>query len=76
MNPKSILNLFSILVLFFSLSFVLPIIVSISFNDGALLVFLKTLVAILFVGLIGLVITRNVKSELSQKDGFVIIVMF
>ncbi len=76
MNPKSILNLFSILVLFFSLSFVLPIIVSISFNDGALLVFVKTLVAILFVGLIGLVITRNVKSELSQKDGFVIIVMF
>ena len=27
-------------------------------------------------GLIGLFITRNVKRELSQKDGFVIIVMF
>ena len=76
MNPKSILNLFSILVLFFSLSFVLPIIVSILFNDGALFLFLKTLVTILSIGLIGLVITRNVKSELSQKDGFVIIVMF
>ena len=76
MNPKSILNLFSILVLFFSLSFVLPIIVSILFNDGALFLFLKTLVTILSIGLIGLVITRNVKSELSQKDGFLIIVMF
>ena len=76
MNPKSILNLFSILVLFFSLSFVLPIIVSILFNDGALFLFLKSLVTILSIGLIGLVITRNVKSELSQKDGFLIIVMF
>lgn len=76
MNPKSILNLFSILVLFFSLSFIFPIIVSLFFNDGALFLFLKTLIAILIVGLVGLFITRNVKSELSQKDGFVIIVMF
>ena len=76
MNPKSILNLFSVLVLFFSFSYAFPIVVSIIFNDGALHIFLKTLIAISLIGLIGLAATRNINNELSQKDGFVIIVMF
>ena len=76
MNPKSIVNLFSILVLFFSLSFVFPIIVSFVFDDGAIFLFLKTLISISLVGLFGLFLTRNIKNNLSQKDGFVIIVMF
>lgn len=76
MNPKSIINLFSILVLFFSLSFVFPIIVSFIFDDGAIFLFLKTMMSIALVGLFGLFLTRNIKNNLSQKDGFVIIVMF
>ncbi len=76
MNPKSILNLFSVLVLFFSFSYIFPIVVSIIFNDGALHIFVKTLVAISLIGIIGLAATRNINNELSQKDGFVIIVMF
>jgi trk system potassium uptake protein TrkH len=76
MNPKSIINLFSILVLFFSLSFVFPIIVSFVFDDGAIFLFLKTMISITLVGLFGLFLTRNIKNNLSQKDGFVIIVMF
>ena len=76
MNPKSILNLFSILVLFFSFSFVFPILISIIFNDGAIYVFLKTLISISMIGIVGLILTRNINNELSQKDGFVIIVMF
>ena len=76
MNPKSIINLFSILVLFFSLSFVFPIIVSFIFDDGAIFLFLKTMISIALVGLFGLFLTRNIKNNLSQKDGFVIIVMF
>ena len=76
MNPKSILNLFSILVLFFSFSYVFPIIVSLIYKDGALDIFLKTLVFVSSIGIIGLIITRQIKNELSQKDGFVIIVMF
>ena len=76
MNPKSILNLFSILVLFFSFSYVFPIIVSLIYKDGALDIFLKTLVFVSSIGIIGLIITRKIKNELSQKDGFVIIVMF
>ena len=76
MNPKSILNLFRVLVLFFSFSYIFPIVVSIIFNDGALHIFVKTLIAISLIGIIGLAATRNINNELSQKDGFVIIVMF
>ena len=76
MNPKSILNLFSVLVLFFSFSFFFPILISIIFNDGAFYIFLKTLISISLIGVVGLILTRNINNELSQKDGFVIIVMF
>ena len=76
MNPKSILNLFSILILFFSFSFVFPILISIIFDDGGIYIFLKTLISIGLIGIVGLLLTRNINNELSQKDGFVIIVMF
>ena len=76
MNPKSILNLFSILILLFSFSYIFPIIVSVAFDDGALSLFTTTLAFVSFVGLVGLFLTRNIKKDLSQKDGFVIIVMF
>ena len=76
MNPKSILNLFSVLILFFSFSFVFPILISIIFNDDAFYIFLKTFISISLVGVFGLILTRNINNELSQKDGFVIIVMF
>ena len=76
MNPKSIVNLFSILVLFFSFSYVFPIIISIIFEDGALDIFIKTLIGVSSIGILGLLLTRNIENDLSQKDGFVIIVMF
>ena len=76
MNPKSILNLFSVLILFFSFSFVFPIFISIIFNDDAFYIFLKTFISISLLGVGGLILTRNINNELSQKDGFVIIVMF
>ena len=76
MNFKSILKLFSILVLFFSISYVFPIVVSIIFDDGAISLFLYPLIGVSSIGLSGFYITRNVNNELSQKDGFIIIVMF
>ena len=76
MNFKSILKLFSILILFFSISYVFPIVVSIIFNDGAISLFLYPLIGVSSIGLSGFYITRNVNNELSQKDGFIIIVMF
>mgnify|MGYP007000325959 len=62
MNPKSILNLFSILILLFSLSFIFPIIISFVYDDGAMALFIKTLISISMVGFIGLFITRNIKN--------------
>ena len=76
MNLKSILNLFSILILFFSFSYVLPIVVSIIFNDGALKIFIITLLLVALLGSLGTFITRGADNNLSQKDGFVIIVLF
>ena len=76
MNLKSIVNLFSILVLFFSLSYIFPIIISLIFDDGATELFIYTLLGVVLIGLLGLLATRKVDNELSQKDGFVIIVLF
>ena len=76
MNLKSIVNLFSILVLFFSLSYIFPIIISLIFDDGATELFIYALLGVVLIGLVGLLATRKVNNELSQKDGFVIIVLF
>ena len=76
MNLKSIVNLFSILVLFFSLSYIFPIIISLIFDDGATELFIYALLGVVLIGLVGLLATRKVDNELSQKDGFVIIVLF
>ena len=50
--------------------------VSIIFNDGALEIFIITLVLIALLGSLGAFITRGADNDLSQKDGFVIIVLF
>ena len=76
MNFKAIINLFSILVLLFSLSYVFPIVVSLVFNDNSLQLFLPAFIFIGVLGLIGFYFTKGVKRDLTAKDGFVIIVMF
>ena len=76
MNFKAIINLFSILVLFFSFSYVFPIVVSIVFNDNSLYLFLPAFIFVGILGLFGFLLTKGVQRDLSSKDGFVIIVMF
>ena len=76
MNFKAIINLFSILVLFFSFSYVFPIVVSIVFNDNSLYLFLPAFIFVGILGLIGFLLTKGAQRDLSSKDGFVIIVMF
>ena len=76
MNLKAIINLFSILVLLFSLSYVFPIVVSLVFDDNSLQLFLPAFIFIGVLGLIGFYFTKGVKRDLTAKDGFVIIVMF
>ena len=76
MNFKSIVNLFSILILFFSISYVFPIIVSLIYKDGAINLFISTLSIVSLIGIVGIFLTRGEDNNLSQKDGFVIIVLF
>ena len=76
MNLKAIINLFSILVLLFSFSYVFPIVVSLAFNDNSLYLFMPAFIFVGSLGLIGLFFTKGVQRDLSAKDGFVIIVMF
>ena len=76
MNFKSIVNLFSILILFFSISYIFPIIVSLIYKDGATNLFLSTLSIVSLIGIVGVFLTRGEDNNLSQKDGFVIIVLF
>jgi len=76
MNFKAIINLFSILVLLFSLSYVFPIVVSLIFNDNSLQLFLPAFIFVGVLGLIGFFFTKGVQRDLTAKDGFVIIVMF
>ena len=76
MNFKAIINLFSILVLLFSFSYVFPIAVSLVFNDDSLHLFLPAFIFVGGLGLIGFFFTKGVQRDLTAKDGFVIIVMF
>ena len=76
MNFKAIINLFSILVLLFSFSYVFPIAVSLVFNDDSLHLFLPAFIFVGVLGLIGFFFTKGVQRDLTAKDGFVIIVMF
>ena len=76
MNFKAIINLFSILVLLFSFSYVFPIAVSLVFNDNSLHLFLPAFIFVGVLGLIGFFFTKGVQRDLAAKDGFVIIVMF
>ena len=76
MNLKSIINLFSVLILFFSASYIFPIIVSAVFNDGSMHLFTYALIVIGLIGLIGFLATRGSTNDMSNKEGFVIIVLF
>ena len=76
MNFKPLLNLFSILIMFFSLSFVIPMAISLIFDDSALNIFIITFAIIFSLGLFGWLVSRDAGDDLSQKDGFIIITFF
>jgi len=76
MNFKPLLNLFSILVILFSFSFIFPIIVSLIYKDAAITIFIKTFLIVFVIGFIGWLISRKHNEDLNQKDGFLIITLF
>jgi len=76
MNLKSIINLFSILVIFFSISFVFPMLVSWIYMDKSLNIFITTFLIVFTFGLSGWYFTKGSIKDLSQSDGFIIITFF
>mgnify|MGYP003960294779 CR=1 FL=1 len=76
MNLKSIINLFSILVMFFSFSFVFPMLISWIYMDKSLNIFITTFLIVFTFGLSGWYFTKESIKDLSQSDGFIIITFF
>ena len=76
MAVKSIINLFSILVAFFSLSLLVPLAVSFIFDDGSSNIFITTFLLIFIPSIIAWQLTKKSKEEMGVKEGFVIITLF
>ena len=76
MAVKSIINLFSILVAFFSLSLLVPLVVSFIFDDGSSNIFITTFLLIFIPSIIAWQLTKKSKEEMGVKEGFVIITLF
>ena len=76
MNFKSIINLFSILVLVFSLSFIFPILIAYFYTETNIYMFIKTFLIVSFIGGVGWILTRKNTKELNTKDGFIVITFF
>ena len=62
--------------MFFSLSFVIPMAISLIFDDSALNIFIITFAIIFSLGLFGWLVSRDAGDDLSQKYGFIIITFF
>ena len=76
MAIKSIINLFSVLVAFFSLSLLIPLVVSFLFNDGSSNIFITTFLVIFTPSVIAWQLTKKNKEEMGVKEGFIIITLF
>jgi trk system potassium uptake protein TrkH len=76
MNLKAISNLFGILLMLFSLSFVIPISISFLYNDSSLNIFLITFLSVLAIGFVFWIFSKDHKQELNSNDGFIIIALF
>lgn len=76
MNLKAISNLFGILLMLFSLSFVIPISISFLYNDSSLNIFLITFLLVLAIGFVFWIFSKDHKQELNSNDGFIIIALF
>ena len=76
MNLKAISNLFGILLMLFSLSFVIPISISFLYNDSSLNIFLITFLLVFAIGFVFWISSKDHKQELNSNDGFIIIALF
>ena len=62
--------------MFFSISFIVPIITSYIYKDGALSVFVITFSIVFIIGFLGWLISKNNTEDMTHKDGFLVITLF
>lgn len=76
MHLSVIARILGILLMLFSLTMLPPIVISLLYDDGAILAFVYALVLIFSLGAIMWLPSRNMKHELKTRDGFIITILF
>ncbi len=76
MQLRAILRIVGLLVTLFSLTMLLPALVSVIYRDGSALSFINSFYTAAALGLVLWYPNRRQKSELKSKDGFLIVVLF
>ncbi len=76
MRLKTILRILGLLLMLFSFTMVPPMIVSLIFSDGQLMLFATAMCIVFFAGFLGWMPVRREKRDLRIRDGFIVTVLF
>ena len=76
MNQEKILNFFGLLLIMFGVSFAIPLLVAVFYEESLVAVFGSGMSLLIALGFISWFLTKDNEQELSLSDGFVITVLF
>ena len=76
MNQEKILNFFGLLLIMFGVSFAIPLLVAIFYEESLVAVFGSGMFLLIALGFLSWFLTKDNEQELSLSDGFVITVLF
>ena len=76
MNQEKILNFFGLLLIMFGVSFAIPLLVAVFYEESLVAVFGSGMSLLIALGLLSWFLTKDNEQELSLSDGFVITVLF
>ena len=76
MNQAKILNFFGLLLIMFGVSFAIPLLVAVFYEESLVAVFGSGMSLLIALGFISWFLTKDNEQELSLSDGFVITVLF
>ena len=76
MNQEKILNFFGLLLIMFGLSFAIPLLVAVFYEESLVAVFGSGMSLLIALGFLCWFLTKDNEQELSLSDGFVITVLF
>ncbi|HEY0720908.1 MAG TPA: potassium transporter TrkG [Gammaproteobacteria bacterium] len=70
-----VLNIMGLLLMVFSLTFLMPIVTSYIYQDGTLAIFVREMVVTFIIGFMFYITTRRFRRELKRRDGFLLVVL-